>query len=79
VRRGREQQIEAVAVLVRPLLERSGAAGASDRTARFLGHLVVALAEGGARALLNEPDRWTPESLGLALGRVAASGQGALG
>ncbi len=73
IQRGRERQVEAVAMLARPLL---GAADDPelDRSARLLGHLTVGLAESGARALLNE-EGWTPESLGSALGRVAASGQ----
>ena len=76
VQRGRERQVEAVAMLARPLL---GAAGdiELDRSARLLGHLVVGLAESGARALLSEPG-WTPESLARMLGGLAASGASAL-
>ncbi len=78
VRRGRERQVEAIAVLARPLLGGIEIDGELDRTARLLGHVVVGLAEAGARAMLSEPDRWTPESLGRALGRIAAGGEGAL-
>lgn len=78
VRRGRERQVEAIAVLARPLLGGIEIDGELDRTARLLGHVVVGLAETGARAMLSEPDRWTPESLARALGRVAAGGEGAL-
>ena len=51
IQRGRERQVEAVAMLARPLL------GATDepeldRSARLVGHLTVGLAEAGARALL---------------------------
>jgi AcrR family transcriptional regulator len=72
IQRGRERQVEAVAMLARPLLG-SGSDAELDRSARLLGHLVVGLAEAGARALLSEPG-WTPESLGQALGSLAASG-----
>ena len=37
-----------------------------------------ALAESGARAMLSEPERWTPETLGRVLGRFAVRGQRAL-
>ena len=74
IQRGRERQVEAIAMLARPLL---GPADDPelDRSARLLGQITVGLAESGARALLNE-EGWTPESLGSVLGRVAASGQG---
>jgi AcrR family transcriptional regulator len=72
IHRGRERQVEAVAMLIRPLLG-AGADQELDRSARLLGHLVVGLAEAGARVLLSEPG-WTPESLGQNLGSLAASG-----
>jgi AcrR family transcriptional regulator len=79
IQRGRERQVDAVAMLSRPLLDggsgRSG--GELDRTARLLGHLTVGLAEAGARALLSE-EGWTPETLGAELGRIAAAGQAAV-
>ena len=50
-----------------------------DRAARLVGHSVVALAEAGARALLSEPESWTPETLGRMLGGLAVRGQSALG
>lgn len=76
VQRGRERQVEAVAMLARPLLSGDDAAEL-DRSARLLGHLTVGLAEAGARALLSETG-WTPETLGATLGRVAAGGQAAI-
>jgi hypothetical protein len=36
---------------------------------------VVSLAEAGARTLLSDPERWSPEQLGEMLGRLAAAGQ----
>src|SRR5215213_564195 len=74
IQRGRERQVEAVAMLARPLLRGESPDRSSadlDRTARMLGHLTVGLAEAGARALLSEPG-WTPETLGAELGRIAA-------
>jgi AcrR family transcriptional regulator len=76
IQRGRERQVEAVAMLARPLLG-SGSSDELDRSARLLGHLTVGLGEAGARALLSEPG-WTPETLGATLGRMAARGQTAI-
>jgi AcrR family transcriptional regulator len=76
IQRGRERQVEAVAMLARPLLGR-GQDPELDRRARLLGHLTVGLAESGARALLSEPG-WTPEALGATLGRMAAGAETAL-
>jgi AcrR family transcriptional regulator len=72
VQRGRERQVEAVSMLARPLLG-PGDEAELDRSARLLGHLVVGLAEAGARALLSE-EGWTPETLGATLGKLAAAG-----
>ena len=76
VQRGRERQVEAVAMLARPLLG-EGEDPEVDRAARLLGHLTVGMAESGARALLSEPG-WTPDTLGATLGKLAAAGQAAL-
>ncbi len=76
IQRGRGRQVEAVAMLARPLLG-VGDDAELDRSARLVGHLTVGLAEAGARALLSEPG-WTPETLGATLGRMAASGSAAL-
>lgn len=76
IQRGRERQVEAVAMLARPLLG-EGDAHELDRQARLLGQLTVGLAESGARVLLSE-DGWTPESLGAQLGRIAAGGRAAV-
>jgi AcrR family transcriptional regulator len=75
VQAGRGRQVDAVAALVRPLL---GSGSERERSARLLGHVIVGLAESGARALLSEPHDWTPETLGEALGRLAARGGEAL-
>ncbi len=81
VQRGREQQVEAVAVLARTWLSQSSAGedpDLVDAEARLVGQVVVSLGEAGARLLLADPDHWTPESLGSTLGRLAARGQEAL-
>ena len=77
IQRGRARQVEAVAMLARPLLG-EGNDPELDRSARLVGHLTVGLAEAGARALLSEPG-WTPETLGATLGRIAAGGGVPLG
>src|SRR6266511_29589 len=78
IRRGREMQIDAVAALAHRWLESRRDGRDVELMARLVGHQVVALAESGARALLSEPDDWTPETLGRALGRLAVGGQAAL-
>jgi hypothetical protein len=50
----------------------------AERASMLVGHAVVGLGEAGARALLSDPDAWTPEVLGRMLGRLAAGGQTAL-
>jgi AcrR family transcriptional regulator len=78
VQRGREMQIDAIAALARTWLEERGTAGDIEATSRLAGHLIVGLGEAGARALLSDPERWTPEALGRTLGRFAARGQSVL-
>jgi AcrR family transcriptional regulator len=78
IRRGRELQVEATAAVVRRWLDASGSAGNAERLAVLLAHVIVGLGESGARALLNDPGSWTPESLGGLLGRIAARGQESL-
>jgi AcrR family transcriptional regulator len=77
VQRGRDQMIDAVAALARPTLS-TGTAPERERAARLLGHLVVGLAETGARAMLSNGDSWTPEELGAILGELAARDPNAL-
>jgi AcrR family transcriptional regulator len=78
VQRGREMQIDAIAALARTWLEETGTETDADASSRLFGHLVVGLGETGARALLSDPERWTPEALGRTLGRFAARGQSVL-
>lgn len=78
IQRGREMQVRAIASIARVWLEREGSSIDPDVAAQLIGQAVVGVAEAGARALLGEADRWTPESLGLLLGRLAATGQAVL-
>jgi len=75
IQRGRQIQVDAIAELARPWLADRRQGPELEATARLLGEVVVAIAEAGARALLSEPERWTPELLGDLLGRLAAAGQ----
>jgi AcrR family transcriptional regulator len=70
--RGRERQVEAIAALARPQLGGLAVDDELDARARLIGHVSVGLAEAGARAMLSDPERWTPEELGESLGRLAA-------
>jgi AcrR family transcriptional regulator len=75
IRRGREMQVEAVADLARRWLEERKHGAELEAIAGLLGEVVVSLAEAGARTLLSDPERWSPEQLGEMLGRLAAAGQ----
>ena len=74
IQRGRERQVEVIAQVARSWLERRGGDGDLDSGSLLVANAMVALGEGGARTMLNDPGRWTPESLGAALGRLAARG-----
>jgi AcrR family transcriptional regulator len=75
IQRGRQMQVDAIAALARDWLGERKQGAELEATANLLGEVVVALAEAGARALLSAPERWTAESLGDLLGRLAAAGQ----
>jgi AcrR family transcriptional regulator len=81
IQRGRQAQVDALSVLVRGWLPRTGKRDSDRRhdvTARLLGNAIAGLAESGARLLLSGTDGWTPETLGKQLGRLASAGQAAL-
>ena len=83
IQRGREAQVEALSGLARGWLERrpNGERPTGrelEETAELVGASVAGLAEAGARLLLSDPGRWTPESLGPRLARLAARGQSSL-
>lgn len=73
VQRGREMQIEAIAGLSRQWREQHHLPDAEDQ-ALLDGHLLTGLAESAARALLAEPDRWTPRQLGDRVAQMVAGG-----
>jgi AcrR family transcriptional regulator len=74
VRRGREQQVAAMAAAARHWLEGSVPAKRVDAAAQFVGQTLLGIGEAGVRMLLAAPEEWTPETLGRALGRLAARG-----
>jgi AcrR family transcriptional regulator len=81
IQRGREAQVETLSRLARGWLRgRNGSRPriSIDARARLLGNAIAGLAESGARLLLSGEDRWTPETLGRELGRLAAAGQASI-
>jgi AcrR family transcriptional regulator len=76
IQQQRAAQVDAVAALSRAWLERRDTSVDIDAAARLFATVVVGLAESGARAMLSDPDTWTPERLGRMLGRMAARGRG---
>lgn len=78
VRRGREQEVAALAAAARVWMEGTMPPDALDAAGQFAGQTLLGIGEAGVRMLLAAPERWTPETLGLALGRLAAGGFAAL-
>jgi AcrR family transcriptional regulator len=78
IRAGRRDQVRAITVLVTEWLRRHRPGVDAEGTAPLVAHALVGMAEGAARALLTEDGAWTPESLGRALGALAAGGLPAL-
>jgi AcrR family transcriptional regulator len=74
VRRGREQQVAAMAAAARHWLDGRVPPHAVDAAAQFVGQTLLGIGEAGVRMLLAAPEQWTPETLGRALGRLAARG-----
>jgi AcrR family transcriptional regulator len=77
IRRGREQLVAQLTEAVRNRLEGQIPARRLDGTAQFVGQTLVGIGDAGLRILLASPERWTPETLGQALGRFAAAGYAA--
>jgi len=73
VQRGREAQVDAIAVLAQTWLRERGTKEPETR-ARLIAHALVGTAEAAARALLAEPGRWDPATLGPMLARLIARG-----
>jgi AcrR family transcriptional regulator len=78
IRAGRRDQVRAISVLVGEWLGHHRPGVDAGATAPLVAHALVGVAEGAARALLTEDGAWTPESLGRALGALAAGGLPAL-
>jgi AcrR family transcriptional regulator len=74
LRRGREQLTAQLTEAARSWLEGGIPAQRLDRTAQFVGHTLAGVGDAGLRMMLATPDRWTPETLGRALGRFTAAG-----
>lgn len=78
VRRGREQEAAALVAVAREWLDGTMPPEGIDAAAQFVGQTLLGIGEAGVRMLLTAPERWTPETLGHALGRLAAGGFAAL-
>jgi AcrR family transcriptional regulator len=78
IQHGRGLAVDAVAELARGWLQGRVTAIDVEAGARLLGTVIVGLAESGARAMLRDPETWSPELLGALLGRMAADGRGIL-
>jgi AcrR family transcriptional regulator len=68
IERGRALQVDAVTALVGRWLLEIGADEVDD--ARLAAYLLVGLAEGAVRALLAEPERFSPETVATAITRL---------
>jgi AcrR family transcriptional regulator len=78
VRHGRDQQIAAIAEVARTWLRGHVPADRLDAIAQFAGQTLVGIGEAGVRTILAAPDQWSPDTLGYALGELAASGYSSL-
>ncbi len=78
VRRRRERHAAAIAAVARSWLEGRVPPQRVDAAAQFVAQTLVGIGEAGMRMLLIAPEQWTPETLGRALGILAASGYAAL-
>lgn len=78
VRRGREQEVAALAAAAREWLDGLVPPEGLDAAAQFIGQTLLSIGEAGTKMLLGAPERWTPETLGRSLGRMAAGGYAAL-
>ncbi len=79
IRRGRARMVGQLTDLARAWLQGRVAARALERTAQFAAETVAGVGDAGLRMMLAAPDRWTPETLGRALGQFAAAGYTAAG
>jgi AcrR family transcriptional regulator len=72
VQRGRERQIDQISTLAARWIERQGIPNAEEQ-GRLHGYLFVGMAENAARALISEPDRFTPRQLAGQIARMILS------
>lgn len=77
LQRGREAQIDTIASLAENWL-RSQGVPEPEKTGRLQGYLFVGMAENAARALVAEPDRWTPREMAEQVARLFMRGRGGL-
>lgn len=77
VQRGRAAQVDAIAMLAQAWLAARGADD-PEQTARLIAHALVGAAEAAARAVLAEPERFQPDTIGPMLARLITRGQAAL-
>jgi AcrR family transcriptional regulator len=77
---GIAEQAAAAAQIAQSWIERSAnvSEDQSQDIADLLGQVIIGLSQAGARTLLQYPERWTPESLGEQLGRMAWASRGAV-
>ncbi len=74
LRRGREQLVAQLTEAARNWLAGGIPEQRLDRTAQFVGHTLAGIGDAGLRMMLATPDRWTPQTLGRALGRFTTAG-----
>lgn len=74
IRRGREQLVAQLTEMAHHWLEGRISAQRLDGTAQFAGQTLASIGDAGLRMMLASPDRWTPKTLGRALGRFATAG-----
>jgi len=77
IQRGRAAQVDAIATLVQAWLEQRGASD-PETTARLIAHVLTGVSEAAARAVLAEPERFRPDTVGPMLARLIARGERAL-
>lgn len=72
VQRGRERQIDQISALATRWIDRQGIPQAEEQ-GRLHGYLFVGMAENAARALISEPDRFTPRQYASQIARMILS------
>ena len=72
VQRGRERQIDQISALATRWIERQGIPNAETQ-GRIHGYLFVGMAENAARALISEPERFTPRQWAVQIASMILS------